>query len=168
MLSHTTGSKGITAVLCIDTCTVDIDLRLLSSIHGSHDDLCRELFTRIKCRLLRNHESINLIDTHILHVYVRYQGMEHLTLCMTYVALQLGEKGDSCCHRHTLKHILLPVLTHGMGILRDTGRQVTGDYLPLTIVRNHLQDTLTEGIDRIEEIFSVGLAGCCHHLSGCL
>ena len=93
----------------IHTHTIHEDFRLLGSIHSRHHDICIEAFTRIKRSLLRNHEGIKFVDANILHIYIRYEGMEHLSFRIAHITLQFGEQSDSSSHRHILKHIFLPV-----------------------------------------------------------
>ena len=89
--------------------TIHIDFRLLGSIHSRHHDVGIEALARIKRSLLRNHKGIKFVDANILHIYIRNEGMEHLSFRIAHITLQFGEQSDSSSHRHILKHIFLPV-----------------------------------------------------------
>ncbi len=149
MLTYSTSREGVLVVFQVHLGTIDIDLRLHRCIYGSHHDIRREGLTRIKGSLLRDDKRIKLVHTDILHVDIRHESMEHFTFCVAHITLELGEQGDGSSHGHVLKHILLPVLSHGMGIGRQFGGHITADHAPLTLVAHHLQDTLTERVDGI-------------------
>ena len=150
MLAHATCREGVLVVTQVYLGTVDIDLRLHRRIHGSHDDIRREGLTRIKGSLLRYDKRIKLVHTDILHVDIRHESMEHLTFCIAHITLEFGEQGDGSSHGHVLKHILLPVLSHGMSIGWQFGGHITADHASLTFVAHHLQDAFTERVDGIE------------------
>ncbi len=80
--------------------------------------------------------------------------MQHFTLSIAHVTLQFSKQGDGSCYGHVLKHILLPVLTHGQGILRQLGGEVAGNNLALYRVLNHRQDAITIGVDGTFQLFA--------------
>ena len=168
MLAHTSCREGVLVISQVHLRTIDIDLRLHRRIHSSHHDIRRKGLTRIKGGLLGDNKRIELVHTDILHVDIRHEGMEHLTFCVTHITLKLGEQGDSSGHRHILKHILLPVFSHGMGIGRQFGGHITADHTTLTLIAHHLEDSLTERVDGIVEFLATTFTRSQHHLCGCL
>ena len=167
MLAHASSRKRILARR-IDTHAIHIDFRSLRGIHGSHHDVGRELFTRIKRRLLRNHEGIELVYADVFQVNIRDQVVEHLTLSIAHVALNLGEQRHSGGHGHSLKHILLPVLTHRMGVFGQFCRQVaTNDFL-LFLIGHERKDAFAELIDCIIKTLAFPRSGGEHHVGGSL
>ena len=67
----------------------DIDIRHLGGIHSSHHDTGREAVAPDNRLGVWNDESRKGIHADILHVDTLYQCMQHLTLCITDIALQL-------------------------------------------------------------------------------
>ena len=102
----------------------DVDIRHLGSIDGSHDDVGRELVTTDDGLRVGDDEGLEGVYTDILHVDILHQRMEHFSLGIAHIALQLRQQGDSGSCRHRLKHIFLPVLTHSNGIGRYFCREV--------------------------------------------
>ena len=143
-------------------------LGLLGGIDGSHHDACREFVATHDGLRVGNDEGVERIHTDVLHVDVRHQRVEHLTLGIAHVALQLRQQRDSSSGRHRLEHILLPVLAHRMGIRRNFRRQVGGDALLLPIVGHHAQHLGAIPVDGIVEFLTTSAVGSQHHLIGSL
>ena len=64
-----------------------IDIRHLRGVDSSHDDMGGELVTTDDGLGVGDDEGLEGIDADILHVDVLHQGMEHLTLGITHIAL---------------------------------------------------------------------------------
>ena len=167
MLAHASGGERILSS-GVDAHAVHIDFGCLRSVHGSHHDVGRELFAGVERCLLGNHKGIELVHTDILQVDVRHQRVKHLALGIAHVALYLRKQRDGSGHGHSLEHIFLPVLTHGMSILRQFRGQVAADYLFLVLVGDVFQNALAERVDGIVECLSLSCSGCQHHLRGSL
>ena len=87
----------------------------LGGIHSSHHDAGRELVATHYGLRIWNDKGIQGIDADILHVDIGNQRMEHGSLSIAHVVLQLAQQGDGSCHRHILEQVFLPVLAHRLG-----------------------------------------------------
>ena len=163
MLSHSTCRETILSTGAVHSHAVHIDFRLLGSIHGSHHDVGIESFARIKRSLLRNHEGIELIHTDILHVDIRHQVVQHFSLGITHIALNLREYGHGSSHWHVLKHVFLPVLTQIFLALRHLGREVAGYDFLLMLICHQFQDAVAVAIQLPIEFLSLARTRCKHH-----
>ena len=89
----------------------NINRRPTRRIHRRHNNLRRESSPLHHSLTIRNHISIQLVHTNILHVHILDQIMQHLPLSIPHIILQLRQHRHRRRHRHTLKHTLLPILT---------------------------------------------------------
>ena len=164
MLSHSTCGERIAPVGGVHACSVDVNLGLHGGVYGSHHNLRHELFARIQRCLLRYDECVEFVHADILDVNVSHESVQHLALGIAYVALQLREQRHGCSHRHVLEHVLLPVLSHCHGVLRQFCREVAAYYLLLLLVGHHGQDFRAVGIDGVIERLSLACSRREHHL----
>ena len=148
--------------------TADEYLRHLGGVHCSHDDTCRELIATHHCLGIGNDIGIQGIDTDILQVDIRHQGMQDSSLGITHIVLELTQQCHGGYRRHRLEHILLPVLTHRHGILRNLRGKVGCYQFLLLIVRNHPQHRVAIVIDGVKQLLSTTTPWGKHHLRGSL
>ena len=168
MLSYSTCRETILSTGAVHSHAIHVDFRLLGSIHGSHHDIGIESFARIERGLLWNHEGIELVHTDILHVDICYQVVQHLSLGIAHIALNLREHGHGCSHWHILKHVFLPVLTQIFLALRHLGREVAGYDFLLMLISHQLQDAVAIAIQLRIEFLSLARPRCKHHDAGSL
>ena len=168
MFSHSTCRETILSTGTVHSHAVHVDFRLLGGIHGSHHDIGIESFTRIERCFLWNHEGIEFVHTDILHVDIRNQVVQHLSLGIAHIALNLREHGHGCSHWHVLKHVFLPVLTQIFLALRHLGREVAGDDFLLMLIGHQLQDAVAVAIQLPIEFLSLARTRCKHHDAGSL
>ena len=147
VLANSTCCERILTMSSVHSHSIDIDLRLLSCIDCCHHDVGIETLARIKSCLLGNNKGVKLVDSYIFHVDIGNQGMQHFTLGITNIALQLRQQSNGCCHGHILKHVLLPVLAQILCILRHTGRKIALDDFLLMLIGDHHQYTITIAVD---------------------
>ena len=126
---------------------------------------CRELVATYNGARFGYDESRQLVYTDVLHVDVGHKGVQHLALGIAHVALQLRQKRHGTSHRHILKHILLPVLAHGVGVLGQLSGEVALDDAALVRVAHHGKYAVAEGVDGIEKLVSLPRSGCQHHVA---
>ena len=168
VLSHSTCRKTILSTGAVHSHAVHIDFRLLGGIHCSHHYVGIESFARIKRCLLWNHEGIEFVHTDILHVDIRNQVVQHFSLGIAHIALNLREHGHGCSHWHILKHVFLPVLTQIFLALRHLGREVAGYDFLLMLISHQLQDAVAIAIQLRIEFLSLARTRCKHHDAGSL
>ena len=94
--------------------------------------------------------------------------MEHLALCITDIALELGEKRDGCCHGHALEHVFLPVLVQRVRFTVNLCREVALDDGTLVLVGHHSQYSCPEAVYGFAQGFAASCPGSEHNLVGCL
>ena len=144
--------------------TANIDGGTACCIDSSHDDLCAEASTLNHCLGIRDDVCIQLVYANILDVDIAYEIVQHLTLSITHIVLQLREQCYSSGRRHILEGILLPVLAENLCFCRHFGGKVAGDDVLLLLVRHHLNDTFAIAIDSFIEFFATTCAGSKHYL----
>ena len=97
---HITGQREITrtvtgslieAIVQGHLLITDIDIRYLGGIYSRHDDTGRKTVAPDNRLGVRDDESRKGIHTDIFHVDTLYQRVQHLTLCITDVALQFRQ-----------------------------------------------------------------------------
>ena len=156
----------IASILRLQEGVAHINLRALCGIDSRHNDLSGEFSTTHNCLCAWNHQCLNFVHTHILHVDVGNQLMKHLAFSMTHICLELREQCDSSCHGGVLEHILLPVLALQFGFLRHICRKVGTDYLLLSLIVNHGGDAFTIGLYRLLQLTAFAHTRCEHDMGG--
>ena len=139
---------------------------MLCGINGGHHYLCREFVATHHGLGVGDDECAQLVHADILHVDVGHQGVQHLALGIADVALQFGKQRDGCGHRHSLKHVFLPVFAHGLGVFGQLCGEVAADDFLLPGVGHHGEDTLAEIVDGIIEGLALAGARGEHHTGG--
>ena len=165
MLAYSACREAVESV--VDALSAYVYLWLLCGVYGCHDDLCRELVATDDGLRLGYDERRELVHTDVLHVDVCHECVQHLAFSVAHVALQLREQRHGTCYGHVLEHILLPVLTERICVLRHLCGEVAFYYLALMWVGNHLEDTLAERVDGIVELLALSGARCEHHMTCC-
>ena len=89
--------------------------------------------------------------------------MQHFTLGVAHIVLELGEKGHCSSDGHGLEHVFLPVLAQRTHILGHVGGEVAGDDFLLSRVGDHFDNTFAIAVDGGEEVFALTGSRREHH-----
>ena len=114
MFAHAIGCEAVESVA--DASSANVYFGLLGGVYRSHYYLCCKLVAADYGARFGNDESAETVHADVLHVDISHERVQHFALGIAYIALQLRQKHHGTSHRHVLKHILLPVLAHGVSL----------------------------------------------------
>ena len=151
-------------LVALDKLSVDIDLWLLRRVNSPHEHPGSHRLTWIETCLARYDKRLQLVDTQVLQTDVCYQRMQYFTFSIADITLQFGEKCHGCGHRHILKRILFPVLSHRM--TGNNRGEVSGDDLLLPGIGHEAENARTVAVDCLIESVPLSVRRIQHNVAG--